>query len=183
MANELVKRVKKENDDAAKRISEIDKIVNPIMEETAVKLYGIKPEEFRFLRMQAQSQAPSAYFTKQRRADAGSIEGIVDYFDEAYQALQAQEFWFGREESLVPQDAQLYESMKADVLGSIATRSDGAKILDMLNERAQLEAKLNSNLPLYTYLSQRREWWKYYPDYKRAVEGDSKVKTEQMSPP
>ncbi|MDD5261659.1 MAG: hypothetical protein PHD76_07385 [Methylacidiphilales bacterium] len=183
MASELVKRVKKENDDAAKRISEIDKIVNPIMEETAVKLYGIKPEEFRFLRMQSQSQAPSTFFSKQRRLDTSSIDGIVQYFDDAYQALQAQEFWFGREETLVPQDAQLYETMKADVLGSIASRPDGSKILDMLNERAQLEAKLNSNLPLYTYLSQRREWWKYYPDYKKAVESDSKVKSEQMSPP
>ena len=64
----------------------------------------------------------------------------------------------------------------------VANRPDGPKILDMLNERERLMAKLKSNLPLYEYLSERREWWRIYPDYKKTVEDDFKGSLDRMAP-
>lgn len=171
--NELVKKVQEQNDKATKRILEIDAYVNPILGDTANKLYGIKPEEFLFLMKQSLSKRAPAVFRKQRSADNQTPEGILDYFDKAYAAIQAKEYWYGREESLVPQDAALYQMMKTDVLAAIAKRPDGDKLQSMLAERDDLLARLNTNLPLFNYLQERREWWKTYPDYMKAVEQES----------
>jgi hypothetical protein len=171
--NELVKKVQEQNDKATKRILEIDAYVNPILGETANKLYGIRPEEFLFLMKQSLSKRAPAVFRKQRTADNQTPEGILDYFDKAYAAIQAREYWYGREESLVPQDAALYQMMKTDVLAAIAKRPDGDKIQGMLSERDMLLSRLNTNLPLFNYLQERREWWKTYPDYMKAVEQES----------
>ena len=177
---DLTRRVRKENEDAVKRMEAIDKIIEPVMTEEAVKLYGIKPEEFKFLRMQSESQQTSSFLNKQRRMDAGTVEGLVQYFDEAYRALKGGEFWYGREESLVPKDAELYATMKGEVMAAIAKRPDGAKILELIHEREALTSKMKSSMPLFNYLSERREWWKFYPDYKKAVEDDFK---HQMDKP
>ena len=177
--NELVKKVQVQNENAKKRILEIDAYVNPILGEVAAELYGIKPEEFLFLMKQSQSRRSAGVFRKQRAADTQTPEGILEYFDKAYAAIRAKEYWYGREESLVPQDAALYQTMKTDVLAAIAKRPDGVKIQEMLTERETLLSRLNANLPLFNYLVERREWWKTYPDYMQAVQEESQgVNTE-----
>jgi len=123
------------------------------------------------LRMQAESKSTD-FFNRQRRLDRTNIEGVVAYFDEAYSSISSGQFWFGREESLVPEDSALFEKMKQDVLAAVAKRPEGSKILDMLTERDTLKSKLNENLPLYKYLSERREWWRFYPEYMTQVKSD-----------
>jgi hypothetical protein len=180
--SELVKKVQEQNEKATKRILEIDSYVNPILGETANKLYGVKSEEFLFLMKQSLSRRAPAVFRKQRSADTQTPEGILDYFDKAYSAIQAKEFWYGREESLVPQDAALYQMMKTDVLAAISKRLDGDKIQSMLTERDTLLSRLNTNLPLFNYLQERREWWKTYPDYMKAVEQESQGIDAEVNP-
>ncbi|MDR1303927.1 MAG: hypothetical protein LBK76_01770 [Verrucomicrobiales bacterium] len=180
--NELVKKVQEQNDKATKRILEIDAYVNPILGETANRLYGIKPEEYLFLMKQSLSRRSPAVFRKQRSADNQTPEGILEYFDKAYAAIQASEFWYGREESLVPLDSALYQMMKTDVLAAIAKRADGEKIQAMLTERETLLSRLNTNLPLFDYLQERREWWKTYPDYMKAVEQESRGIDAEIRP-
>jgi hypothetical protein len=180
--NELVKKVQEQNEKATKRILEIDSYVNPILGETANKLYGVKSEEFLFLMKQSLSRRSPAVFRKQRSADTQTPEGILDYFDKAHAAIQAKEFWYGREESLVPQDAALYQMMKTDVLAAISKRPDGDKIQSMLTERDTLLSRLNTNLPLFNYLQERREWWKTYPDYMKAVEQESQGIDAEVNP-
>ncbi|MDR1191686.1 MAG: hypothetical protein LBK60_08520 [Verrucomicrobiales bacterium] len=180
--NELVKKVQEQNAQATKRILEIDAYVNPILGETANRLFGVHSNEYLFLMKQSLARRAPAVFGKQRGADNQTPDGILEYFDKAYAAIQRKEFWFGREESLVPLDNQLYQMMKTDVLAAIAKRSDGEKITAMLTERETLLSRLNTNLPLFNYLQERREWWKTYPDYMKTVEQESQGIEAEIRP-
>ena len=171
--NELIKKVGVQNEAAKKRLAEIDSYVNPILGNIANELYGISPKEYLFLMKQSRARRSAMVFRRQRTADTQTPEGILEYFNNAYKALQAKELWFGAEESLVPQDAALFQMMKTDVLAAVAKRPDGEKIQSMLTERETLAGRLTTNLPLYNYLVQRRSWWESYPEYVQAVEEEA----------
>jgi len=150
------------------RIREIDAVVSKAFAEQAPKLFGITPEEFDFLRRQAEveSSALTDYFKANRRSGLNTIEEADMYFDNAYQALQAGEFWFGREESLLEKDKSLYNSMAQAIAVELAKTEEGMKILDLRSEKQELISELKDQQPIYEYLLERRRWWRYYPDYE-----------------
>jgi hypothetical protein len=184
---ELIKKVGEQNDTAKKRIAEIDAYVNPILGGIANQLYGISDDEYQFLMSESRARRSAMVFRRQQQADSQTQAGILEYYNSAYTALQGRDFWFGNEQSLVPQDNALYQLMKTDIMAALAKRPDGEKIRGMLTERETLASRLSTNLPLYNYLSQRRKWWTNYPEYMKAVQqeaagADSNTNTE-FGPP
>jgi hypothetical protein len=176
MPKELLEKVKKENDEAVKRIAEIDATVYPIQEDIAQKLFGLRVGEYTFLRMQTQApQVASQYFEKLKNSDSNSFEGMAVYFDETFEALQAGEFWVGREGGLVQEDVSLFKELQAKVLVEQAKRLDGEKLNRMMAEREILLTKLKTSQPLFKYFSERRQWWRNHPDYESVVKKDNVV--------
>jgi hypothetical protein len=177
-----VAKIKKENDEAIKRITEIENAVFPVQEETAQKLFGLQKGVFTFLRMQSQTpQSAAQFFEKQKNIDRDTFEGVASYFDETFQALQAGEYWVGREGSLVNDDAALFTELQGKVMDEIRKRPDGEKIVQMLAERDMLMNKLKTSKPLYKYFSERRMWWKSYPEYETVVKEDVAKKTIELT--
>ncbi|NJK91781.1 MAG: hypothetical protein HC904_08145 [Blastochloris sp.] len=178
---EMIAKIKKENSEAIARIKEIEAFVYPIQEEEAQKTFGLEKGEFTFLRMQTEvPQSASEYFQKRQSIDRDSMDGIVAFFDETYEALQAGELWVGREGGLVNEDSALYNELLTKVMEGIQKRADGEKIIKMLAERDMLLAKLKTSKPLYKYFSERRLWWKSYPDYEQTIRVNQGVKAQEL---
>jgi hypothetical protein len=178
--DELVKKIEKERETAIARIAEIDKKVNPILEETAKKTFGIEKEEYAVLKMQSESRRSASFFSRQRNLDRNDLGAILDYFDGAYAALQSGDYWYGEEERLVQEDASLFGTLQAEVLKNVQTRPDGAEILAMIEERKQLVSKLGTSQPLYRYLTERRQWWTSYPEYVESLKTDVEAASQYM---
>jgi hypothetical protein len=179
---ETAAKIKKENEDALKRIKEIEGIVFPVQEEEAQKLFGLQKGEYTFLRMQAETpESATQFFEKQKSVDRESFKGVALYFDETYTALQAGDYWVGREGSLVRDDSALYAELQDKVMSEIRSRPDGEKIVNMLAERDTLLSKLKTSKPLYKYLSERRLWWKNHPEYEEVVKEDVEKKNVEMA--
>jgi hypothetical protein len=170
--DELVKKIEKEREEAIARIEVIDKKVNPVLEDTAKKTFGIEKDEYAVLKMQSESRRSASFFSRQRNLDRNDVQGILEYFDGAYAALQSGDYWYGEEERLVQEDASLFGTLQAEVLKNVQARPDGAEILAMIEERKQLVAKLGTSQPLYRYLTERRQWWTSYPEYMEALKTD-----------
>lgn len=152
-----------------KRIREIHAVVEKAFADQAPKLFGISKEEYIFLSRQAQVQSEtlSKFFEVGRSRGLNTIEEASLYFDNAFQALQAGEYWFGREESLVEKDRSLHSSMDQAIAVELAKTEEGMKILDLRKEKQQLLSELKDQQPIYEYLLERRRWWRYYPDYEK----------------
>lgn len=174
MPKELVEKIKLENEQAVKRIDEIEKAVYPIQEELAQKFFGLEKGEYTFLRKQAQTpQTGVQYFEKLKNLESDSLDTIADYFDEAFSALEAGDYWVGREQTLIRDDAALFAELQNKVVAEMAKRPDGEKLTKMLSERETLLGKLKTSLPLYRYFSERRMWWDNHPGYQKAVSEDA----------
>jgi hypothetical protein len=179
---EVVTKIKKENEQAVLRIAEIEKFIYPLQEQTAQKIFGLQSGEYTFLRMQAQTpQSATQFFDKLKNTDRSSFGGIVSYFDEAYDALQKGDYWVGREGSLVSDDSALFAELEEKVLEEIRKRPDGDKVIGMIAERDLLLKKLKTSKPLYSYFNDRRLWWKSYPEYEAIVKEESDGQAEKLS--
>lgn len=178
---EMIKKIREENEQAYARILEIEAIIYPAQDEAVVKLFGLQKGEFDFLRMQSESpKSANDYFRKQQRMDRGDMTGIAAYFDEMYEAIQAKEYWIGRESSLVGDDGALFNELKGKVMEELAKTPDGQKVLAMITERDMLIGKLKTSQPLYKYFSERRLWWKSYPEYETVVKEDIDSKLDEL---
>lgn len=178
--DELAKKIEKDREKALARIGEIDKKVNPILEETAKKTFGIEKEEYAVLKMQSESRRSASFFSRQRNLDRNDVDAILDYFDGAYAALQSGDYWYGEEERLVQEDASLFGTLQTEVLKNVQMRADGAEILAMIEERKQLVSKLGASQPLYRYLTERRQWWTSYPEYLESLKTDVETASQYI---
>ncbi len=178
----IMLQIKKDNEEALKRIQEIENTVYPIQEETAQKLFGLQKGEYTFLRMQSETpQSAAQFFEKQKNIDRDSFAGVASYFDETFEALQAGEYWVGREGSLVNDDSALFGELQGKVMEEMQKRPDGQKLVQMLAERDMLMNKLKTSKPLYKYFSERRMWWKSYPEYETVVKEEVADKIKQLA--
>lgn len=172
--------MKKDREKMLKRIAEIDAKVNPVKERLVGELFGLVPEEYYALQLQAESpDSGSRYFPKLRRIYTSSLEGAAMYFDESYEALRQNEFWHGREEALIQKDVALFGMMEAEVAVAIAKLPNGGELTKMISERAELMGKLNQSAPLYEYLTERRGWWRAYPNYMENLQYEAQEKLQQ----
>jgi len=172
--------MKKEREKTLKRIGEIDAKVNPVKERLVGELFGLIPEEYYALQNQAENpDSGSRYFPRMRKIYFASLEGAAIYFDEAFEALRQNEFWHGREEALIQKDVALFGMMEGEVSVAIAKLPNGADLTKMIAERAELMGKLNQSAPLYEYLTERRGWWRAYPNYLQTLEQESAEKLQQ----
>jgi len=170
-AGQMLTQMREEETRAKARIREIESIVFPIQDEIAQKQFFFGQGEFAFLRMQTESGKTSAkFFEAQARIDQDSWAGVADAFDIAYEALREGKLWVGREQSLIAEDAALFADLNAKVMAAIQSRPDGAKIMAMIEERDRLMNQSKSSAPMLKYLSERRQWWKGYPEYMQAVQ-------------
>jgi hypothetical protein len=169
-AQQMLENLLKEETQAKARIKEIEAIVFPIQDEIAQKQFFFSPGEYAFLRMQSETSGTSGkFFEAQRRIDQDSWAGVADAFDIAYEAIRQGQLWVGREQSLLAEDAALYGDLKSKVTAAIQQRPDGAKIMDLINERDQLLNRAKASGPMLKYLSERRQWWERYPEYMQTV--------------
>jgi len=150
------------------KVRELDQTIARAFATEASTLFGISEEEYLFLHQQSNvDSAPLTQFFKSgRRSSLNPIEEANRYFENAYQAITSGEYWFGREESLLVKDRQLYEQINQAVAAKLAKTEEGMKILDLRKERQALLSSLEEQAPLYEYLVERRQWWRYYPDYR-----------------
>lgn len=169
-ARELLKKLNEENAKNEKRILEIEGILFPYEDRLAQELFFLSPGEFTFLRKQTEAaQVANQFFQAQSRLDRSTWDGVSLFFDLAYDALQAGYLWVGRENELVAQDAQLFNDLQTKVQEEMARRPEGAEMLKLARERQELLTKMKSSGPLLKYLTERRQWWKSYPDYEATV--------------
>lgn len=170
-AAQMLAQMQEEETRAKARIKEIESIVFPIQDEIAQKQFFFNKGEFAFLRMQTESGKTSAkFFEAQSRIDQDSWAGVAEAFDIAYEAMREGKLWVGREQSLISEDAALFADLNAKVLAAIRERPDGAKIMDMIEERDRLMNQSRASGPMLKYLSERRLWWTAYPEYMQAVQ-------------
>jgi len=163
-----------------KRIGEIDAKVNPVKERLVGELFGLLPEEYYALQFEAENpDSGSRYFPKVRKVYTSSLEGAAMYFDEAYEALRQNELWHGKEEALIQKDVALFALMEGEVAVAIAKLPNGEELTKMIAERADLMSRLNQSAPLYEYLTERRGWWRAYPNYMDNLKQESAEKLIQ----
>ncbi|MEM9400681.1 MAG: hypothetical protein AAF984_10775 [Verrucomicrobiota bacterium] len=98
------------------------------------------------------------------------IVGIAYYFDDAYEALRDGQLWFGKEERIIEQDVKLYQEMESILREAVAQRSDGDKIIELMDERDRIIEEKYELGPMNDYLIKRRRWWNYHPTYAQSLE-------------
>jgi hypothetical protein len=182
--NKLIKTMDMESQKVLQRIQEIDAIVNVAFAEKAVELYGLSTEEYNFLRRQAEAPAKplSQFFRAERSTGLNPIEEAERYFTNAHKAISSGEYWFGREETLVSKDKALLDVMKQKVAVELAKTEEGMKIIELQEEKSRLLSLLTSQKPLFEYLIERRNWWKYYPEYENLVKQMEQEKALNIMP-
>ncbi len=166
------------------RINEIDAIVNKAYAKKAVEVYGLEEEEYDFLRRQSEvdNKPLIDFFRAERRSDLNAIEEAHQYFTYAYDAISKNEFWYGREETLLAKDKALFQTMKQKVATELAGTEEGMKILDLEAEKKRLLSLMESQKPLFEYLVERRKWWKIYPDYENLVDAIEEENNQNLAP-
>jgi hypothetical protein len=177
-----VRKMAQENRDfrqkAVQRILEIDAIIEPLMAQTAAELFKITPEEYEFLRLQANSSNSAQALKKTMDGiDYDELLQLLDYFDAAYVALQNGQYWIGQEESLIPKDQELYQAMQKEVEKALSATDEGRKALALIVEREELVEKLSQPKPVLEYFVERRKWWDAFPQYKETLK---KTKQEEI---
>jgi len=166
------------------RISEIDGIVNTAYASKAAEIYGIDASEYDFLRRQAEvdNQPLRQFFSNDRYYRRSTVEEVYQYFNYAYDAINKNELWFGREDSLLAKDKALFNTMKSKVSSELATTPEGKKVLDLEAEKNRLLELLKNQKPLFEYLIERRKWWETYPDYENLVDQIEKENKLKLTP-
>ncbi len=174
--------IQKEAQAAMKRIEEIDDQVGKAYAEAAVRIFGISKEEYLFLHRQSEvdSNTLSQYFRSGRRTALNVVEEADRYFENAHKAILAGEYWFGREESLLARDKAVYDMMNQKIAVELATTEEGKKIFALQDEKRMLQESFKLQQPFYEYLVERRQWWRYYPEYQSLVE---QLQTEKAATP
>ncbi|MEM1157158.1 MAG: hypothetical protein AAF649_04315 [Verrucomicrobiota bacterium] len=167
-----------------KRIQEIDSIVNQAYARKAAEIYGIETSEYDFLRRQSEvnSQPLVQFFRSDRRTQLNAIEEAHQYFTYAYDAINKNEYWYGREETLLSKDKALFQTMKSKIATELALTTEGTQILDLETEKNRLLELLETQKPLFEYLIERRKWWKVYPDYEELVDQIEAEKNLHLTP-
>jgi hypothetical protein len=165
-----VEKMREEREAAAKRILEINKILDPVENRLALKLFGFDETEYRALRAQAENpQVGADFFAKFRRVYTASLDGAALFFDEAYASMSKGQFWFGREEELVQKDAALFAEIQAAIVDEIRRLPEGEELIKLMAERSELRRSVEVSGPMFEYLSERRNWWKAYPAYLQTI--------------
>ncbi|MEM6885627.1 MAG: hypothetical protein AAF571_11390 [Verrucomicrobiota bacterium] len=166
------------------RIREIDSIVHKAYAEKAAEIYGIEAGEYDFLRRQSEvdSKPLTQFFKSDRSTRLNAIEEAHQYFTHAYDAINKNEFWFGREETLLAKDKALFKTMQGKVATELAASAEGKKVLDLEAEKRRLLQLMETQKPLFEYLIERRKWWETYPDYEELVDQIESEKNLQLTP-
>jgi DNA repair exonuclease SbcCD ATPase subunit len=171
---QMLKDLQEKNQQIRTRIQEIENILFPIEEEIAKRNFFFTSGEYAFLRIQSEtSRTSSRFFEVQGRVDRDSWDAAAAYFDLAYDALKDGYLWVGREQSLVGEDTKLFNDLQTKVREEMEKRPDAEKLLQLITERDQLRQALQTSGPLLKYLTERRLWWRSYPDYVDTVKKDS----------
>jgi hypothetical protein len=171
---QMLKDLQEKNQRIRARIQEIENILFPIEEEIAKRNFFFTTGEYAFLRIQSEtSRTSSRFFEAQSRVDRDSWDAAAAYFDLAYDALKDGYLWVGREQSLVGEDTKLFNDLQTKVREEMEKRPDAEKLLQLITERDQLRQALQTSGPLLKYLTERRLWWRSYPDYVDTVKKDS----------
>jgi len=166
------------------RIKEIDNIIHKAYADKAAEVYGIEPGEYNFMRRQSEvdSKPLVDFFRADRRTRLNAIEEAHQYFTYAYDAINKNEFWYGREETLLAKDKELFQTMKSKVAAELAATQEGMKILDLEAEKRRLLQLMENQKPLFEYLIERRKWWETYPDYQELVDQIEEEKNLHLTP-
>ncbi|MEO0454743.1 MAG: hypothetical protein AAFY98_11505, partial [Verrucomicrobiota bacterium] len=142
----------------------------PELAKLAELHFKIGSDEYAFLRLQARSKNNAASFKKARDSvDYDEVLQALDYFDAAYEALQSEKYWVGQEESLISEDAALYELLQKELEVILAETEEGQKLIELIKEREELYKILSQPQPILDYLIERRRWWDNYPEYKKSL--------------
>lgn len=180
----LIRKMDAEATKILDRIEEIDQIVNKAYAEKAAEIYGIEASEYDFLRRQGEvDKRPLVEFFKADRSSRlNAVDEAERYFANAYEAIRRNEWWFGREETLLQSDKALYGIMKKKVAVALASTEEGKKILDLEAEKKRLLQQMENQKPLFEYLIERRKWWEVYPDYQKLVDQINAEQSKQFTP-
>ena len=163
---ERIKELQETRKKASARIQQIDAVLLPVKEEIAAKLFEITKEEYRALLVQSKRPDVAArYFQKMQAAYTATQDGIAQYFDDVHGSLLSGQLWMGREESLVKQDAEMFNEMEKQVLEAMKMLPNWAELEKLIAEREKLEAASRIPDPFLKYHLERRAWWRTYPDY------------------
>lgn len=169
-ADQLMRMMAEKDAKARQRIREIEGIVFPVEDALAVELFFFAPGEYTFLRLQSEIQRTAGrFFDAQSRIDQDSFDGVAEFFDLAYDQMKTGKLWVGREQNLITEDAALFNELRAKVQEAIRKRPDGQKLLDLLAERDRLIQERAQSGPVLKYFTERRMWWRSYPEYQEAV--------------
>jgi hypothetical protein len=161
-----IKELRETRKKASARIQQIDAVLIPVKEEIAAKLFEITKEEYRALLLQSKRPDVAArYFQKMQAAYTATQDGIAQYFDDVYESLLAGHLWMGREDSLVKQDAEMFNEMEKQVLEGMKKLSNWPELQKLIEEREKLELASSIPDPFIKYHLERRAWWRNYPDY------------------
>lgn len=169
-AQQLLAQFNRQAEKDRARIKEIEGILFPYEDKLAVEIFFMAPGEYNFLRHQAEAaRIAGRFFQAQQQIDRSSWDGVSIFFDTAYDSMRSGYLWVGREQSLINEDVQLFNDLRNKVQEEMRNRPDGATMLKLAQERDQLLGKARASAPLLKYFSERRQWWKNYPDYEATI--------------
>jgi|GEM_PF-5031040 len=179
-----IEEYKKLEATATQRIAEIDKMLSP-SKDLIAKRFGVSPEEYHFLKLQAENaDAAKAYFKNLRDEMKKSYVTINDYFAGANAAILKNNLWYGNEENLVDEDVSFLGKLEDEITQHLDSLPNGAEMKALLAEKQQLLDKLAHPDEIVLYQLTRKDWFANRPDYMQAMqEGRSMPSAPEKNKP
>lgn len=64
----------------------------------------------------------------------------------------------------------VHEQMAQKIRASLAGTPEGKRILELEREKGEIISAMEKQLPFVEYLTEPRNWWKYYPEYRELLD-------------